>query len=259
MYISVCYVPCIVIVMFTCTLVRTHPEEEDVRVKLEPLSLTAINSITRSGGATRCMLARRGQSRVQYTLRTRPWRTYSRGATRRPMFKYVHWLVYIYCPVTANIRAIATYVTFLGSAIIVPLHVHDCGCNNNRCLFFRRLKINHDTHEFILDSGTIANSSVHNFLLIFKIVLVIVLDHGSVNFLDLGPCFSDRNIHVWTEGESPKPDPAPPPPYSIPESSAGIHRAGRQPRNGWPLHIWDVLLQCLTSHIVNCYKLNSLY
>jgi hypothetical protein len=26
-------------------------------------------------------------------------------------------------------------------------------------LFFRRLKINHDTHEFILDSGTIANTS----------------------------------------------------------------------------------------------------
>jgi hypothetical protein len=25
-------------------------------------------------------------------------------------------------------------------------------------VYFRRLKINHDTHEFILESGTIANS-----------------------------------------------------------------------------------------------------
>jgi hypothetical protein len=24
-------------------------------------------------------------------------------------------------------------------------------------VYFRRLKINHDTHEFILDSGTVAN------------------------------------------------------------------------------------------------------
>jgi hypothetical protein len=29
---------------------------------------------------------------------------------------------------------------------------------NNRCLFFRRLKINHESHEFILDSGTVANN-----------------------------------------------------------------------------------------------------
>ena len=29
---------------------------------------------------------------------------------------------------------------------------------NNRCLFFRRLKINHESHEFILDPGTVANS-----------------------------------------------------------------------------------------------------
>ncbi len=32
-----------------------------------------------------------------------------------------------------------------------------CTCNN-RCLFFRRLKINHESHEFILESGTVANS-----------------------------------------------------------------------------------------------------
>ncbi len=39
---------------------------------------------------------------------------------------------------------------------------HGLGLNyscNNRCLFFRRLKINHESHEFILDSGTDANIS----------------------------------------------------------------------------------------------------
>jgi hypothetical protein len=45
--------------------------------------------------------------------------------------------------------------------------VHIIGCNFLRsghlihntdwCLFFRRLKINHDSHEFILESGTVAN------------------------------------------------------------------------------------------------------
>jgi hypothetical protein len=60
-------------------------------------------------------------------------------------------------PVTGNIRTIATYATFLQSAIPVSMHVLERACNINRCLF-RRLKINHDTHEFILDPGTIANS-----------------------------------------------------------------------------------------------------
>ncbi len=29
---------------------------------------------------------------------------------------------------------------------------------NNRCLFFRRLKINHESHEFILNPGTVSNT-----------------------------------------------------------------------------------------------------
>jgi hypothetical protein len=28
-------------------------------------------------------------------------------------------------------------------------------------VYFRRLKINHDSHEFILESGTVANTTVH--------------------------------------------------------------------------------------------------
>jgi hypothetical protein len=64
-----------------------------------------------------------------------------------------------YCSVTVNIQAIATYATFLRSAIFISMYVQECDCNINRCLFFYRLKINHDTHEFILFSGTIANTN----------------------------------------------------------------------------------------------------
>ncbi len=37
--------------------------------------------------------------------------------------------------------------------------LRDLICNINWCLFSRRLKINHDSHEFILESGTVANSN----------------------------------------------------------------------------------------------------
>jgi hypothetical protein len=40
---------------------------------------------------------------------------------------------------------------FLRSGILIH--------NNDKCLFFRRLKINHESHEFILESGTVANTT----------------------------------------------------------------------------------------------------
>ncbi len=40
-----------------------------------------------------------------------------------------------------------------------PFSVYKCDCINNRCLFFCRLKINHDTPKFIPDSGTVANNN----------------------------------------------------------------------------------------------------
>jgi hypothetical protein len=62
------------------------------------------------------------------------------------MFKYVHSRLYIflYCSVMQII------------APLLKLCLH-----NNRCLFFRRLKINHESNEFILDSGTVANNDGH--------------------------------------------------------------------------------------------------
>jgi hypothetical protein len=59
-----------------------------------------------------------------------------------------------FCNVTFTLL-LHTYL--LWPAIVVSFRVQLCMCNN-RCLFFRRLKINHESHEFILDSGTAANS-----------------------------------------------------------------------------------------------------
>ncbi len=46
--------------MFTCTLARSHPESKRRWVKLEPLSLKAVNCNLWTSVATRRMLARMG-------------------------------------------------------------------------------------------------------------------------------------------------------------------------------------------------------
>jgi hypothetical protein len=60
-----------------------------------------------------------------------------------------------YCPETVNIRAIATYATFIKSSLCMYKSVT---VTLTGVLFFHRLKINHDIHELILDSGTVANT-----------------------------------------------------------------------------------------------------
>ncbi len=63
------------------------------------------------------------------------------------------------CPVTVNIRAIATYVAFLRSKISISVYMYKSMTISLTDVYFRRLKINHDTHEFILDSGIVANNN----------------------------------------------------------------------------------------------------
>jgi hypothetical protein len=69
----------------------------------------------------------------------------------------VHWLVYTYCSV------IATFTLLLHMYLLITNNCRPLTCTslwlyNNRCLFFCRLKINHESHEFILDSATVTNS-----------------------------------------------------------------------------------------------------
>jgi hypothetical protein len=46
---------------------------------------------------------------------------------------------------------------FTYRATVLFLHLGYLIHNIDRCLFFRRLKINHDTHELILESVTVTN------------------------------------------------------------------------------------------------------
>ncbi len=78
---------CRVVVMFTCTLVRSHPDSR--RHKVWNPTHCNKHQDTGLGVATRCMLIGRGQNGSQFELGTRPWRTYSRGASRKWLFKYV--------------------------------------------------------------------------------------------------------------------------------------------------------------------------
>jgi hypothetical protein len=49
----------------------------------------------------------------------------------------------------------------ISSCLFPSLYSVSC---NNRCLFFHRLKINHESHEFILEPGTVANSNMFSSL-----------------------------------------------------------------------------------------------
>jgi hypothetical protein len=52
------------------------------------------------------------------------------------------------------------------------------------CLFFRRLKLNLDVHEFILDSGTIANTNITSI-------------SGLLGFVSLTISFLKQNIEPY--------------------------------------------------------------
>jgi hypothetical protein len=67
--------------------VRSHPDSK--RRRVWNLNRCNKQQDTELGIATRCMLIGWGQNGAQFKPGTRPWRTYSQGASRRPLFKYV--------------------------------------------------------------------------------------------------------------------------------------------------------------------------
>jgi hypothetical protein len=58
----------------------------------------------------------------------------------------------------SNNYSLSSRIFMYSCIMLLFLHFGNLIRNIDWCLFFRRLKINHDTHEFILKSGTIANS-----------------------------------------------------------------------------------------------------
>ncbi len=94
------------------------------------------------------------QQEVQSNPGWRPWRTYSRGASRRWPFKYVQSYDCIIMPIEENCHEL--FVAYYLCLIIV-IHVRRLDLQYWSMFIFRRLKINHDSHEFILEFGTVAN------------------------------------------------------------------------------------------------------
>jgi hypothetical protein len=141
------------IVMFTCTLARSHQESKRRWAKLELLSLKAINNILWTSVATRCMLASMG---------ARPSSVYTLKGTMKDKlarcFKKTNVQV---CTLTSAYKLFCNAIALLLHTYLLMTNnhclflVYKLCLYNNRCLFFRRLKINHDTDEFILDSGTV--------------------------------------------------------------------------------------------------------
>jgi hypothetical protein len=70
--------------------------------------------------------------------------------------------VYICCSVTADIHALATYLPSYDQQPL-SLYLYKFMTVLITGVYFsqvKNIKIKHDTHEFILDSGTVANTSI---------------------------------------------------------------------------------------------------
>jgi hypothetical protein len=97
-------------------------------VKLEPLSLTA----HQVGHGNRMHARKKGQELGSVYTQNEA-RCYKKSDVQVCTLTIMQC-----CPVTVNIRAIATYATFLQLATSISMHVKERDCNINGCLFFRR-------------------------------------------------------------------------------------------------------------------------
>jgi hypothetical protein len=146
------------IVMFTCTLVRSHPEG---RRSWGETWTTVINSYKqhhRVGRGNKMHARQKGpEPRSVYIQKGAMKDVLARCLKKTDV--QVCTLISVYILFCSCRYSRSCYIcTFFWPTIVVPLRVQVCDCINNRCLFFCRLKINHDTHKFILDSGTVANT-----------------------------------------------------------------------------------------------------
>jgi hypothetical protein len=91
------------------------------------------------------------QQGSQFTADSRPCRMYSRGASRRRPFKNVQ--IY-YCEIMP-IKTIVVKSSRRYLCLVIPIHAI---LQYWLMFIFRRLKINYDSNEFILEIGTVANT-----------------------------------------------------------------------------------------------------
>ncbi len=122
-------------------------EEKDVG-EIWVSVIKTINSILWASVASNGRPPEWGQGRSQYMARRGPCRTYSPGASRRPKPKYVHFSIPA-CRLWWDTES-----------------CHVCACYD-QChshvitgVYFRRLKINHESQEFTLDPVNVANNNL---------------------------------------------------------------------------------------------------
>jgi hypothetical protein len=149
---------CSIAILFTCMLVLSCPVGKG-GCTCETWNSGTNNKILGGSRQTRKVHVGEGWHEVQSDPRTRPWQTYLRGAPRRQPLKYV-WSIW---DVTDAKRRKGNWSVMRHLHYICPCLIFDllsvfCIVPID-CLFFRRLKINHDSHVFILEFGTVANTT----------------------------------------------------------------------------------------------------
>jgi hypothetical protein len=140
-------VSCNVVMLFTCTLVRSHPDSKE-GVRCETRSIEINSKILGWTWQQDACSEREARRRVSLSLEQG-----HEGGIREVLQEdgcssmYKSWL------------CVLTHIISICS-LSMPCNYLQLG-NWFTCwllFIFRRLKINHDSHEFILESGTVANT-----------------------------------------------------------------------------------------------------
>ncbi len=146
---------CGIAMLFTCALVLSYRGGKG-GFGCEIWIVGANSKILGGPGQTNKIPVEESQQEVQSNPGMRPWRMYSQGASGRWAFKYVQSYDYAILP-EENCHELPAicYPCFI---MIFCVHTSRF-YNTDWCLFFCRLKINYDSHKFILEFSTVANNS----------------------------------------------------------------------------------------------------
>jgi hypothetical protein len=146
----------------------------------------------------------KGWQQAQSNPRTRPGWIYSRGASKdscSSMYK-------VYINVTHMKRKDRDVVCCLCNLLFMFDFIH-CPCltiyffydwyfvSMPDCLFFCRLKINHDSHEFILEFGTVANNYYRKCINIYIPARTLLTHLAACGIVSVGsPLREDRGMYA---------------------------------------------------------------
>jgi hypothetical protein len=104
MYTSVCYVSYSVVVMFTCTLVRSTQRAGEIKLKL------GHHRVERGNKMHAC---KKGPEPGSVYTQSEAMKDILARCHKKTDVQVCTLTIVYYCPVTVNICALATYVTFL--------------------------------------------------------------------------------------------------------------------------------------------------